>query len=78
MSEYLDVAVLGATGAVGEAMLAILAQRNFPVANLYPLASSRSAGSRIDFAGRTVTLVDIADFYFSKGQIVLFSSGASV
>ena len=78
MTRTFDVAVVGATGAVGEAMLAILAERKFPVANLYPLASSRSAGRQIDFAGRQVTVGDIAEFDFSKAQIGLFSAGASV
>ena len=47
-----NVAVLGATGAVGREMLAILQERDFPVAELRPLASSRSAGSSIDFKAR--------------------------
>ncbi len=49
-----DIAVVGATGAVGETMLSILEQRNFPVGNLYPLASSRSAGGNIQFKGKNV------------------------
>ena len=52
MNNMIDVAVVGATGAVGEAMIAILAERNFPVGKLYPLASERSAGSRVEFNGR--------------------------
>jgi aspartate-semialdehyde dehydrogenase len=47
MSALYDVAVVGATGAVGETMIAILEERSFPVRNLYPLASSRSAGKTI-------------------------------
>ena len=49
MSKLYDVAVVGATGAVGEAMISILEERKFPVRNLYPLASSRSAGKTIMF-----------------------------
>ena len=49
MGKQYDVCILGATGAVGEAMLSILEQRKFPVRNLYPLASSRSAGSTVSF-----------------------------
>ena len=78
MSKQYDVCILGATGAVGEAMLAILEQRNFPVRNLYPLASSRSAGSKVTFHGKEITVLDVADFDFSKTQIGLFSAGGSV
>jgi len=51
MSKIFDVAVVGATGAVGQAMIEILEQRKFPVGKLYPLASERSAGKRIQFNG---------------------------
>jgi aspartate-semialdehyde dehydrogenase len=73
-----DVAVVGATGAVGEAMLSILEERKFPIGNLYPLASSRSAGGNIQFNGKNVKIGDLADFDFSKVQIGLFSAGGSV
>lgn len=78
MSKTVDVAVVGATGAVGEAMLAILEQRNFPVGKLYALASERSAGSTVMFKGRPIMVENLADFDFSKTQIGLFSPGASV
>jgi aspartate-semialdehyde dehydrogenase len=74
----IDVAVVGATGAVGEAMIAILKERNFPVGNLFPLASERSAGSRIEFNGRHETVGVLEDFDFSKAQLSLFSAGAGV
>ena len=54
MSKTYDVAVVGATGAVGEAMISILEEREFPVGVLYPLASSRSAGKTIMFNGASV------------------------
>ncbi len=73
-----DIAVVGATGAVGEAMLSILEERKFPVGTIYPLASSRSAGTRVKFGGRQVTVTDLAEFDFSKAQIALFSAGGSV
>jgi aspartate-semialdehyde dehydrogenase len=73
-----DIAVVGATGAVGETMLSILEQRKFPIGNLYPLASSRSAGGTIQFNGKSVKIGDLADFDFSKVQIGLFSAGGSV
>lgn len=78
MSKQYDVCILGATGAVGEAMLAILEQRKFPVRNLYPLASSRSAGSTVTFNGKDITVQDVEGFDFSKAQIGLFSAGGSV
>ena len=78
MSNTVDVAVVGATGAVGEAMLEILAERNFPVGKVYPLASERSAGSRVSFKKKMLLVENLADFDFSKVQIGLFSAGASV
>jgi len=78
MDNKFDVAVVGATGAVGETMISILEQRNFPVRNLYPLASSRSAGSRIEFKGKHIVVGDLDEFDFSKVQIGLFSAGGSV
>jgi aspartate-semialdehyde dehydrogenase len=73
-----DVAVVGATGAVGETMLSILEQRDFPVGNLYPLASSRSAGRTIKFKGKNIKIQDLADFDFKQVQIGLFSAGGSI
>ena len=56
MSKKFNVAVVGATGAVGQTMIEILEQRNFPVENLYPLASSRSAGQRIKFHNQSIVV----------------------
>ena len=78
MNNMFDVVVVGATGAVGEAMISILEERDFPVGTLYPLASRRSAGSSIRFRGRRHTVGDLDDFDFSKARIGLFSAGASV
>ena len=78
MNNMIDVAVVGATGAVGEAMIAILEERNFPVGNLFPLASQRTAGSRIAFKGRQERVGVLADFDFSKVRLSLFSAGAGV
>ena len=72
------VAVVGATGAVGETMLAILAERNFPIATLSLLASSRSAGGEIEFEGNKVKVQDLATFDPSGVDIALFSAGGSV
>jgi len=78
MSKSYDVAVVGATGAVGETMIAILEERDFPVRNLYPLASSRSAGKTVTFRGSQVKITDLAEFDFSQAQIGLFSAGGSI
>jgi len=78
MSKKYNVAVVGATGAVGEAMLEILQQRKFPVDNIYPLSSERSAGSKIMFNGKSVTVGNLAEFDFSQAEIGLFSAGGSV
>ena len=78
MSKTYDVAVVGATGAVGEQMLSILKQREFPVGKVYALASERSAGSTVKFGNRDLVVEDLATFDFSKVQIGLFSPGASV
>ena len=78
MNREYDVAVVGATGAVGEAMISILEERNFPVRKLYLLASARSAGKSIMFHGKSVRVTDLAEFDFSQVQIGLFSAGAII
>ena len=72
------VAVVGATGAVGEAMLAILAERRFPVGELVALASERSAGGYVDFMDDEVLVRDLATFDPAGVDIALFSAGGSV
>jgi aspartate-semialdehyde dehydrogenase len=76
--ERYNVAMVGATGAVGEALLAILEEREFPVAELVPLASERSAGEKLKFAGKSVTVQDLAKFDFEGIDIAFFSAGGSV
>lgn len=78
MSKTYDVAVVGATGAVGETMLSILAERNFPVGKVYPLASSRSVGKRVAYGDKQLVVQNLEDFDFSQVQIGIFSPGASV
>ena len=78
MSKKYNVAVLGATGAVGETMLSILAERKFPVGEVYALASSRSVGKRVEFGDKLLTIQDADEFDWSKAQIGLFSAGASI
>ena len=78
MSKTYNIAVVGATGAVGEMMLSILEERHFPVGEVYALASANSVGKRLSFKGGTLKVEDLATFDFSKVQIGLFSPGASV
>src|SRR3546814_12882396 len=72
------VAVVGATGAVGETMLAILAERKFPVSELVALASARSAGGEVAFGNREVDVRDLATFDPAGIDIALFSAGGEV
>ena len=60
MSKKYNVAVVGATGAVGETLISILDQRNFPIENLYPLASKRSAGSKVSCQGKSWVVQDLS------------------
>jgi aspartate-semialdehyde dehydrogenase len=72
------VAMVGATGAVGETLLSILAERKFPVGELVPLASERSAGGKVEFAGKSITVRNLADYDFAGVDIAFFSAGGSV
>jgi aspartate-semialdehyde dehydrogenase len=78
MSKKYNVAVVGATGLVGETMLSILEERKFPVDELHLLASSRSAGETLKFGARRITVQDLANFDFKGVDIGLFSAGGSV
>ena len=73
-----NVAIVGATGAVGEVLLELLESRNFPVNNLYLLASERSAGTAVSFKGKRITVQNLAEFDFSQAEIGLFSAGGSI
>lgn len=72
------VAVVGATGLVGETMIRVLEEREFPVSELYPLASNRSLGKTVELKGKEYDVDDLATFDFSKADIGLFSAGAEV
>jgi len=73
-----DIAIVGATGAVGETLLEVLDAREFPVGKLFLLASERSAGGTLRYKGRSITIENLADFDFNQAQIALFSAGGSV
>ena len=72
------IAVVGATGAVGEVMLSILADRGHKAENVTPLASERSAGKEVEFGDRRLVAQDLAEFDFSGTDYALFSAGGSV
>src|ERR1700754_4605929 len=72
------VAMVGATGAVGETLLSILAERDFPVSELVPLASERSAGGTVDFNGKPWVVQDLAKYDFAGVDIAFFSARRSV
>jgi aspartate-semialdehyde dehydrogenase len=78
MSKKVNVAILGATGAVGQTMVSILEERKFPVDKLFLLSSERSAGKRVEFNGSHLTVQDVETFDWSQVQVGLFSAGGSI
>ena len=77
-SQALTVAIVGATGAVGQEFLKVLEQREFPVAELKLLASARSAGKKQTFRGQTLTLEELTETSFEGVDLALFSAGGSI
>ncbi|WP_343462967.1 aspartate-semialdehyde dehydrogenase [Pantoea sp.] len=75
MSDGWNIALLGATGAVGNAVLELLAERQFPVGELYVLASENSAGESLRFDGRSLRVQDAATFDWSQAQLAFFVAG---
>ncbi|MDF1876455.1 aspartate-semialdehyde dehydrogenase [Sulfurimonas sp. SAG-AH-194-L11] len=80
MSRKYNVAVVGANGAVGEEILTLLAQIDFPLERLIPLASSRSLGKSVDFNGESLPIIELTHDVFTEYgiEIALFSAGGSV
>ncbi|MBY7852724.1 aspartate-semialdehyde dehydrogenase [Vibrio fluvialis] len=78
MSQVFNVAIFGATGAVGETMLEVLQERKFPVGELYLLASERSEGKTYRFNGKTVRVQNVEEFDWSQAHIALFSAGGDL
>ncbi|WEA06992.1 aspartate-semialdehyde dehydrogenase [Pantoea dispersa] len=75
MSDGWNIALLGATGAVANAVLELLAERQFPVGELYLLASENSAGESVRFDGRSLRVQDAAEFDWSQAQLAFFTAG---
>src|SRR3712207_1072817 len=78
MSAAVNVAVVGATGAVGQEFLTVLAERDFPIKNLKLLASARSAGKTVTFKGKTYTIEELTHDSFKDVQVAFFSAGGSI
>ncbi len=78
MSQTIDIAVIGATGTVGEALVQLLEERDFPVASLHVLAGSDSAGQAVAFRGKNLRVRELADFDFSQVQLAFFAAGEEV
>lgn len=76
-TKTLNIAVLGATGSVGQTIIEILEERAFPVGTLYPLASHRSLGATVTFKGESLPVIDAAEFDFAQADIGLFSAGGA-
>ncbi|BEM78713.1 aspartate-semialdehyde dehydrogenase [Serratia marcescens] len=76
MSDGWNIALLGATGAVGEALLELLQERQFPVGELYPLASERSAGANVRFNGKSLLVQNAEEFDWSQAQLAFFVAGS--
>jgi aspartate-semialdehyde dehydrogenase len=74
----MKVAVVGATGLVGTRMLEVLAERHFSVTELFPVASEKSIGKKVKFAGKEYTVISAADAIAAKPDVAIFSAGASV
>ena len=78
MDGQFAVAVIGATGLIGETLITVLEERGFPVSQLYALASNRSLGRSASFRGRSYPVQELADFDFAHCDLALFCAGAQV
>ncbi|MGG2400016.1 aspartate-semialdehyde dehydrogenase [Pseudomonas sp. SH1-B] len=78
MSESINIALIGATGNVGEALVELLEEREFPVKELHLLASSESAGQSLSFRGRQLRVRSLEAFDFAQVQLAFFAAGAEV
>lgn len=78
MTKKINIAIVGATGLVGETLLHLLAERHFPVNTLFALASEKSVGQSVFFAHQEIIITALSDFDFSKAHIAFFAAGADV
>lgn len=78
MTQTFEIAVIGATGTVGETLVQILEELDFPVGTLYLLAGNNSAGASVPFRGKNVRVKEVDEFDFSKAQLAFFAAGPAV
>src|SRR5471030_1428675 len=78
MTQTFEIAVIGATGTVGETLVQILEELDFPVGTLYLLAGSNSAGASVPFRGKNVRVKEVDEFDFKKAQLAFFAAGPAV
>ena len=74
----MNIAIVGATGNVGRKMLEVLEQKKFPINQLYLVASSRSAGKKINFNGKEHEIYNLETYDFSKAEITFFVAGGKI
>ena len=74
----MNIAIVGATGNVGRKIVEVLEKKNFSIDNLYFVASSKSAGSKLKFKGKEIEVEDLENFDFSKANITFFSAGGKI
>ena len=74
----MNITIVGATGNVGRKIIEVLENKNFPADNLYLVASSKSAGSKLKFKGKEIKVENLETFDFSKGNITFFSAGGKI
>ena len=78
MSKEIDIAVVGASSLVGEALIELLAEHNFPIGTLYPVEGEDEAGGRVEFNKEQLRVEDVANFDFSKAQLVFFVASTKI
>ena len=74
----MNIAIVGATGNVGRKIIEVLEKKNFSIDNLYFVASSKSAGSKLKFKGKEIEIENLENFDFSKAKITFFSAGGKI
>ena len=74
----MNIAIVGATGNVGRKIIEVLEKKNFPISELYLIASSKSSGKKISFRGKELIVIDLEKFDFSKVKIAFFAAGSSI
>jgi len=74
----MNIAIVGATGNVGRKIIEVLENKNFPISELFLIASSKSAGKKINFKDKELTIIDLEKFDFSKVKIAFFAAGSAI